>query len=102
MRESTSRRGFLTGAAAAFTIVAPQAVRGSQVNSQIAVGLIGCGGRGSYDAGIANQDPRARVMALCDKFPDQFDRSETTIKSTNTRKYTEFEKLLSAPDIDAV
>jgi predicted dehydrogenase len=104
MQSETTRRKFLSGAAAsgAFTIVAPQAVRGSQANSQIAVGLIGCGGRGSYDAGIANQDPRARVMALCDKFPDQFDRSETTIKSTNTRKYTEFEKLLSAPDIDAV
>jgi len=66
------------------------------------VGLIGCGGRGSYDASIANADPRARVMALCDKFPDQFDRSETTIKSTKTRKYTDFEKLLAAPDIDAV
>jgi predicted dehydrogenase len=105
MQSETTRRKFLSGAAAAggaFTIVAPQAVRGSQANSQIAVGLIGCGGRGSYDAGIANQDPRARVMALCDKFPDQFDRSETTIKSTNTRKYTEFEKLLAAPDIDAV
>jgi myo-inositol 2-dehydrogenase / D-chiro-inositol 1-dehydrogenase len=77
-------------------------VRGSQANSKIAVGLIGCGGRGSYDASIVQADPRATVMALCDKFPDQFDKSETTIKSQNTRKYTEFEKLLAAPDIDAV
>ena len=105
MKPETTRRHFLSGAAAAagaFTIVAPQSVRGSQANSQIAVGLIGCGGRGSYDASIVQADPRARVMALCDKFPDQFDKSETTIKSQNTRKYTEFEKLLSAPDIDAV
>ena len=97
-----SRRKFFSGAAAAagaFSIVAPQSVRGSQANSQIAVGLIGCGGRGSYDASIANADPRAKVMALCDKFPDQFDKSETTIKSQNTRKYTDFEKLLAAPDI---
>lgn len=105
MKPDLSRRNFISGAASAagaFTIVAPQAVRGSQANSQIAVGLIGCGGRGSYDAGIANADPRARVMALCDKFPDQFDKSETTIKSQNTRKYTDFEQLLGAPDIDAV
>ncbi len=105
MEPETTRRRFLSGAAAAagaFTIVAPQSVRGSQANSQIAVGLIGCGGRGSYDAGIANADPRAKVMALCDKFPDQFDKSETTIKSHDTRKYTDFEKLLAAPDIDAV
>lgn len=105
MQSETTRRKFLTGAAAAtsaFSIVAPQSVRGSQANSQIAVGLIGCGGRGSYDASIANKDPRAKVMALCDKFPDQFDRSETTIQSQNTRKYSDFEKLLAAPDIDAV
>ena len=105
MQSETTRRKFLTGAAAAtgaFMMVAPQSVRGSQANSQIAVGLIGCGGRGSYDASIANKDPRARVMALCDKFPDQFDRSETTIQSENTRKYTDFEKLLAATDIDAV
>ena len=83
MQSETTRRKFLTGAAAvtgACMMVAPQSVRGSQANSQIAVGLIGCGGRGSYDASIANKDPRARVMALCDKFPDQFDRSETTIQ----------------------
>lgn len=103
MKSESSRRNFLTAATAgAFTIVAPQSVRGSQANSQVAVGLIGCGGRGSFDAGIANADPRAKVMALCDKFPDQFDRSESTIKSQNTRKYTDFEKLLAAPDIDAV
>jgi myo-inositol 2-dehydrogenase / D-chiro-inositol 1-dehydrogenase len=92
----------VAGAASAFTIVAPQSVRGSQANSQVAVGLIGCGGRGSYDASIVQKDSRARVMALCDKYPDQFDKSETTIQSQNTRKYTEFEKLLAAPDIDAV
>ncbi len=105
MKPETTRRSFLSAGAAAagaFTIVAPRSVRGSQANSQVAVGLIGCGGRGSFDGSIANADPRARVMALCDKFPDQFDKSETTIKSQNTRKYTDFEKLLAAPDIDAV
>jgi predicted dehydrogenase len=105
MKSETTRRSFLSGAAAAagaFTIVAPQSVRGSQANSQIAVGLVGCGGRGSYDASIANADPRAKVMALCDRFPDQYDKSETTIKSQNTRKYNDFEKLLGAADIDAV
>ena len=105
MKPETTRRNFLSAGAAAagvFTIVAPRAVRGSQANSQVAVGLIGCGGRGSFDGGILNADPRARMVALCDKFPDQFDKSETTIKSQNTRKYTEFEKLLAAPDIDAV
>jgi len=105
MKPDTTRRNFLSGAAAAagaFTIVTPQSVRGTEANSQVAVGLIGCGNRGSYDASIVHADPRAKVMALCDKFQDQFDKSETTIKSQNTRKYTDFEKLLAAADIDAV
>src|SRR5262249_27008834 len=105
MNDHPSRRGVLSGAskaAGAFTIVAPQAVRGSQANSQISVGLIGCGGRGSYDASIVHADERARITALCDRFPDQFDRSQTVIKVNQARKYTDFEKLLAASDIDAV
>ncbi|HTX38713.1 MAG TPA: Gfo/Idh/MocA family oxidoreductase [Bryobacteraceae bacterium] len=105
MKPQATRRSFLSAGAAAagaFTIVAPRSVRGSQANSQVAIGLIGCGGRGSFDGSIVNADPRAKVMALCDKFPDQFDKSETTIKSQDTRKYTDFEKLLGASDIDAV
>jgi hypothetical protein len=56
-----TRRDVLSagGAAAAFTIVAPQAVRGSQANSAISVGLIGVGGRGTYGATIIHADPRS-------------------------------------------
>ena len=51
---TASRRQFLQGAslsAAAFSIIQPQSVRGTQANSAITVGLIGCGGRGTYDTG---------------------------------------------------
>jgi len=102
MTQDASRRAFLTGAAGAFTIVAPQAVRGYQANSRISVGLIGCGGRGSYDASIVNADPRARITALCDKFPDQYPAAEARIKVKDPRRFDDFEKLLAAPDLDAV
>ena len=55
-----SRRSLLASASA-FAIVAPQAVRGSQANSRISVGLIGSGGRGSYDASIVHAAPRAAI-----------------------------------------
>ena len=56
------RRQFLSaGTAGAFTIVGAQAVRGSQANSKVSVGLVGVGGRGTYDANIVNSDPRARI-----------------------------------------
>ncbi len=101
MSEQT-RRDLLKTGAAAFTIVAPQAVRGSQANSMISVGLIGAGNRGSYDASIAHADPRARVTAICDRFEDQFEAAKKTIKVDDVKTYTDFEKVLSSPDIDAV
>jgi myo-inositol 2-dehydrogenase/D-chiro-inositol 1-dehydrogenase len=66
------RRAFLTGAtAAAFMIAKPQLVRGSQANSAVRVGLLGCGGRGTADAtSIAINGP-ARIVALADLFEDR-------------------------------
>lgn len=102
--DAVSRRNFIsTGAAAAsaFTIVSPQAVRGSQANSTIRVGLIGSGGRGSYDASIVHADPRAEVTALCDLYDDQFEKSKKTIKVENPQTFKDYQKLL-ASDVDAV
>jgi myo-inositol 2-dehydrogenase / D-chiro-inositol 1-dehydrogenase len=100
--KSSSRRGFLNAATAAFTIVAPQAVRGSQANSKVSVALIGTGNRGSYDAGIAHRDPRARVTVLCDKFDDRMEAAQASIKIDNPTRYRDFEKVLASPDVDAV
>jgi myo-inositol 2-dehydrogenase/D-chiro-inositol 1-dehydrogenase len=89
-------------AATAFTIVRPEAVRGSQANSKITVGLIGVGGRGSYDATIFNTDPRAQVTALCDLFDDRIEIGIQKIKLEKPTVYKDFEKLLAAGDLDAV
>ncbi len=101
-----SRRQILekTGAAlaAGFTIVRPEAVRGSQANSKITVGLVGVGGRGQYDAGIFNADPRARVTALCDLFDDRIEIGTQKIKIEKPVVYKDYEKLLSASDLDVV
>lgn len=96
-----TRRGLLS-AGATFTILKPQIVRGYQANSKVSVGLIGSGGRGSYDSAIANADPRARVTALCDLFDDRIESATKRIKAEGPRIYKDFEKLLAAPDIDAV
>jgi predicted dehydrogenase len=96
-----SRRNFI-GSAAAFSIVAPQSVRGSQANSKISVGLIGTGNRGTYDATIVNADPRARVTAQCDLFDDRIEKATAEIRAQSPKVYKDFEKMLAAPDIDAV
>jgi predicted dehydrogenase len=100
--DAGSRRRFLSTAAATFSIVAPQTVRGSQANSKINVGLIGSGGRGTFDATIVHADPRAQITALCDLFDDRLEAAKARIKVNNPRLFKDYQQLLSAADIDAV
>ncbi len=100
-----SRRRLFTRAGAAagvFTIVSPQAVRGSQANSQISVGLIGSGNRGTYDARITHADPRARVTALCDLFPDRVEQAKAALKLEKVEEYTDYRQVLANRSLDAV
>lgn len=95
-----SRRDVIR-AAAAFAIVPAAAVKGSQANSLLTVGMIGTGNRGSYDGSIVEADPRARVTAVCDLFDDKLERGVAKMKAQNPAVYKDFEKLL-ASDVDAV
>jgi predicted dehydrogenase len=49
----------------------PELVRGSQANSKIALGLIGCGGRGTWIADLFQQHGGYRIVAAMDYFPDK-------------------------------
>jgi myo-inositol 2-dehydrogenase / D-chiro-inositol 1-dehydrogenase len=48
-------------------------VWGSEANSAVRVGLLGCGGRGTEDASNMFDTGGARVVALADMFQDQLD-----------------------------
>jgi len=67
------RRAFLesAGAAAGLMIIKPELVRGTQANSAVRVGLLGCGGRGTADATSMAESAGARVVALADLFEDR-------------------------------
>ena len=72
MKNDQTRRAMLRAAMAVpFT-----AVRGSAANSAVTVGLIGSGGRGTFDAGWLVQNPDARLVALCDIFDDRIERAK--------------------------
>jgi predicted dehydrogenase len=96
-----SRRALFTGAAT-FTIVKPHAVRGSQANSKISVGLIGSGNRGTYDATIVHADPRAQVTALCDRFDDRIEMAKSKLQLESPKTFSDYQKLLADSSIDAV
>src|SRR5437870_5055710 len=68
------RRTFLAASAAAgITIVRASQVRGTQANSTIEVGLVGCGGRGRWIARLFAQHGGYHVAAVADYFQEQAD-----------------------------
>ena len=69
-----SRRRFLKeagAAAASLTILRPELVRGSQANSKIRLGLIGCGGRGIWITGLFAAHGGYEIFAGSDYFADR-------------------------------
>src|SRR5262250_193721 len=74
-----NRRSFLGSAAATagFMIMPSSLVRGTQANSAVRVGLLGCGGRGTEDAANMLDTGGARIVALADLFQDQLDAARS-------------------------
>ena len=69
-----SRRRFLKDsgiAAAAITVMRPELVRGSAANSKIALGIVGCGGRGRWIADLFQKQGGYAVAAAADYFPER-------------------------------
>src|SRR5215813_13117024 len=73
-----NRRKFLetaTAATAGMMFLKPELVRGTEANSAVRVGLLGCGGRGTEDTANLVDTGGARVVALADIFQDQLDKA---------------------------
>ena len=89
------RREFL-GAAA---VAAAQRVIGA--NDRVTVGLIGCGGRGRYVAGLMREAPSVEFAATADVYLPNAERAKEWAGPT-ARSYQDFRRLLEQKDIDAV
>jgi len=89
------RRKFIGSAAATagFIIVKPSLVRGTEANSAVRVGLLGCGGRGTEDATNLVDTGGARVVALADLFQDQLDAAQ--------KHFNEVQQAKNYPALDA-
>jgi myo-inositol 2-dehydrogenase / D-chiro-inositol 1-dehydrogenase len=102
-----NRRNFLTGTSAsvvAFTILSPQLVRGADANGKINLGLVGCGGRGTWIADLFRKHSGYNVAAVADYFPDRANQAGEKLGVPAERRYTGlagYERML-ATGIDAV
>ncbi len=101
--DTISRRGVLGGLAANAAWMTSKTALGSQAASAVSLGIVGTGGRGRYVGAIFARDPRARIAALCDIYPERIDMAKTQIPGADqARVYKDYRDLLAQSDIDAV
>jgi predicted dehydrogenase len=81
------RREFLK-TTAGVTIVAPSAVRGSQANSRLELGIIGSGGRGRFVGRLFEQHTNTKVVALHDYFADRVQKLGDELSVEATARFT--------------
>jgi myo-inositol 2-dehydrogenase / D-chiro-inositol 1-dehydrogenase len=84
------RRTFLASAATAagVTLLKPSAVFGAEANSALEIGLIGCGGRGSWIANLFAESGKYRLVACADYFQDKVDATGQKFSIDPSRRYT--------------
>jgi predicted dehydrogenase len=100
------RRTFLAAAATAttFSVLKPSLVFGADANTKLDLGLIGCGGRGSWIANLFDQSGKYRLAACADYFSDKADAVGNKFKIESNRRHTGlsgYRKLLESK-LDAV
>jgi predicted dehydrogenase len=114
--DSLDRRGFLKSVsvtsaaltAAAGSVYAKSSAKSASrvigANDRINIGVIGCGGRGSYDAqafdafGKQNKDA-CQIVAACDVYEK---RKQKVAERHNAKGYLDYRELLNQSDLDAV
>ena len=116
--QSAARRNFLkrsTSAGVGLLIVPAATAFGSAANSSLGLGIIGCGGRGSYDGGEFLNNTEVRITALMDIFEDKVMAARTMFDEKSTAKgyskipeanlfkgHKSYEKLVQSKDVDVV
>jgi len=103
--EST-RREFITTAALASgpLLVSPRTAFGTEANSKVTIGAIGCGGRGTWIADLFRKHGGYEIVAAADYFQDKVDAYGTALGVPAERRYTGlsgYRKLLES-GVDAV
>jgi predicted dehydrogenase len=70
-------------------------------NDRVNMGLIGCGGRGLYDAGLMRKLPNVQFTAVCDVYDAKAAKAQQWA-GAGCRAYGDFRKMLEQKDLDAV
>jgi myo-inositol 2-dehydrogenase/D-chiro-inositol 1-dehydrogenase len=103
---SPTRRDFLgtAGTVAGAAILAPRTVFGAEANSKVAVGLIGCGGRGRWIADLFYKHGGYEIAAVHDYFPEKAVAAGAQFNVPEARRFSGLDghKRLLEQKLDAV
>ena len=104
MPNNPPRRDFCKAAATGLLLLRPETVFGSQANSAVEVGIIGCGGRGNWIGAFFPEFAGARIVALADVIRDRLDSTQSAFKVDPSRAYygPEADRQLAESKLDAV
>jgi predicted dehydrogenase len=93
-----ARRTFLLSAAGAAAYAVPP-------SDQVALGVIGSGGRGTFVMGVFQKDPALRVHAICDVYEPNLENAisaASKVPGTHPKVYRNYRELLADKDVQAV
>lgn len=106
LQHPMSRRRFVQSslAGSTYSLMGAKTALGSQANSAVTLGVVGCGGRGSGVAAKMRECAPCRVTALADVFPDRLEEAARRFASDSPRTWLGFDayQKLLASDVDAV
>ena len=115
--ETIGRREFMgkTAVAAGITILKPRIAFGSQANSAVRLGLLGCGGRGRSVMGSFLEHTDDVLVAMGDAFPDQLESGKQKLDEASAKfgkpavdpsrlfkGLHAYEKLFASKEVDAL
>jgi myo-inositol 2-dehydrogenase/D-chiro-inositol 1-dehydrogenase len=89
--KNINRRQFMAGAGAAalsFTVVKPGLLRGAGAAAKVRLGLIGCGGRGTWIADLFKRHGGYDVVAVADYFQDRADNAGNKLGVPEANRFT--------------
>ncbi|MBI5283139.1 MAG: Gfo/Idh/MocA family oxidoreductase [Candidatus Solibacter usitatus] len=98
------RRNFLKTAGGGMLVLKPETVFGTQANSAVEVGIVGCGGRGNWIGPFFPEYAGARIVALADVQKANLDSTAGKLQVDSGRLYhgPDAYKQLAASKVDAV
>jgi predicted dehydrogenase len=89
--ESLGRRSFLgvsaMAAGSGLLLVKPETAFGSQANSTVEIGIIGCGSRGNWIGPFFPEYTGARIVAVADVIKTNLDSTRESFKVDGSRAY---------------